>query len=331
LEGRDKIWHTAKEVKEITGVNYKTQYGMVKRWVERGHKIVSLLCLRGSKIKIDEATRALIASPEQLMLQRHLSLEARAEYWREKLGLEKLSPWLVRQIYLEHGATFRKPQCTYVAKQERAAILLQQQKEFSKQMTAVVMKQPDTDIVYLDETTFHLWMSPGRVWLKKGMKVPMPDTRGHSICVIGALSIKHGLLLTHVFQGSNNADTFLRFIIDLKEKCRDSKTYVVMDNLSVHHAGIIAKQFVPFQFMAKFLPTYSCELNPIEKVWNLLKMRWRKNAHNILVVGKKKEDLMRAAIDQIKWYCDSFDPVLMRKMARGNFNAMAKSLQGYLV
>ena len=87
LDSRDKIWHTPKEVKEITGVNYKTQYGMVKRWVERGHKIVSLLCLRGSKIKIDEATRALIASPEQLMLQRHLSLEARAEYWREKLAL----------------------------------------------------------------------------------------------------------------------------------------------------------------------------------------------------------------------------------------------------
>ena len=52
---------------------------------------------------------------------------------------------------------------------------------------------------------------------------------------------------------------------------------------------------------------------------------------NILVVGKKKEDLMRAAIDQIKWYCDSFDPILMQKMARGNFEAMAKSLRGYLV
>jgi transposase len=125
LDNRDKIWHTPKEIKEITGVNYKTQYGMVKRWVERGHKIVSLLYLRGSRIKIDEATRSLIASPEQLMLQRHLSLETRSEYWQEMLGLEKLSSWLIRQIYLEHGATFRKPQCTYVAKQEREALLLQ--------------------------------------------------------------------------------------------------------------------------------------------------------------------------------------------------------------
>jgi hypothetical protein len=34
LDNRDKIWHTHKEFKEITRVNYKTQYGMVKRWVE---------------------------------------------------------------------------------------------------------------------------------------------------------------------------------------------------------------------------------------------------------------------------------------------------------
>jgi hypothetical protein len=75
------------------------------------------------------------------MLQRHLSLEARAKYWREKLGIEKVSPWLIRQIYLEHGAAFRKPQCTYVAKQKREAILLQQQTEFSIQTTGDLMKQ----------------------------------------------------------------------------------------------------------------------------------------------------------------------------------------------
>ena len=40
---------------------------MVKRWVQRGFKVVSLLCLRGSKVKLDEATRAMIASPTMLM------------------------------------------------------------------------------------------------------------------------------------------------------------------------------------------------------------------------------------------------------------------------
>jgi hypothetical protein len=67
LENRDKIWHTSNQVKELTGVSMKTQYGIIRRWVEIGFKIVSLLCLRGSNIKISEVDRALIASPSMLL------------------------------------------------------------------------------------------------------------------------------------------------------------------------------------------------------------------------------------------------------------------------
>jgi hypothetical protein len=53
-----------------------------------------------------------------------MSLEQRAAYWREKLQLSKLSPWLIRQIYLEHGATYRKPQIIYRSKAEREVELM---------------------------------------------------------------------------------------------------------------------------------------------------------------------------------------------------------------
>jgi transposase len=113
----DYQWHTAKQVLEMTGVSYKTQYAKVRRWVERGFKIVSLLCLRGCKVKIDEATREMIASPAMVMAQRHMSLHQRAAYWRERLQLPKLSTWLIREIYLEHGASYRKPQVVYKSKE----------------------------------------------------------------------------------------------------------------------------------------------------------------------------------------------------------------------
>ena len=80
---------------------------MVRRWIERVFKVVSLLCLRGAKIKIDEATRARIAGPAMLMAQRHMSLHQRAAWWREELHMHKLSTWLIREIYLEHGASYR--------------------------------------------------------------------------------------------------------------------------------------------------------------------------------------------------------------------------------
>ena len=105
------------------------------------------------------------------------------------------------------------------------------------------MQEPLTDVVYIDETTFHLWMSPPRIWIKKGMRVEMLDLRGQSISVIRALSIQHGLILTHVFAGSNTVESFIPFIRELKWKCAKSKTIVVMDNLRVHHSKLLDQFF----------------------------------------------------------------------------------------
>jgi hypothetical protein len=107
-----------------------------------------------------------------------MSLYQRAAYWRERLQLPKLSTWLIREIYLEHGASYRKPQVVYKSKNERVEELRHKQKEFSSTITRVLMQEPHTDVVYIDETTFHLWMSPPRIWIKKGMRVEMPDQRG---------------------------------------------------------------------------------------------------------------------------------------------------------
>jgi hypothetical protein len=45
------------------------------------------------------------------------------------------------------------------------------QKEFSQRIIRVLMHVPLTDVIYIDETTFHLWMQPARVWIKRGIKV----------------------------------------------------------------------------------------------------------------------------------------------------------------
>ncbi len=75
LDSMERRWHSAAEVKEMTGVSYSNQHKLIKRWLERNCRVISLLCLRGSKIKIPEDVRAHIASPQQLLMQRHMSLE----------------------------------------------------------------------------------------------------------------------------------------------------------------------------------------------------------------------------------------------------------------
>jgi transposase len=56
---------------------------------------------------------------------------------------------------------------------------------------------------------------------------------------------------------------------------------VVMDNLQVHKTKAVQGLFNS-GFESKFLPPQSCELNPIEKVWNIIKAKWRKTSYMIL-------------------------------------------------
>ena len=93
--------------------------------------------------------------------------------------------------------------------------------------------------MYIDETSFNIWQSPSRVWLKDGMRIELPNSRGVSITMIGAVSTLRGLFHTYTFAATNNTDTFLPFLIKLKEKCQDHQVIVVMDNLSVHKTKVV--------------------------------------------------------------------------------------------
>ncbi len=96
LDSMEKQWHTASQVKEMTGISTSCQWKIIKRWLERGKRVISFKFLTGAKIKVPEDVRAVIASPEWLLKQRHLSLQERAAFWRDRLQLQKLSAWLIR-------------------------------------------------------------------------------------------------------------------------------------------------------------------------------------------------------------------------------------------
>ena len=132
------------------------------------------------------------------------------------------------------------------------------------------------------------------------------------------------------FAGSNNTDTFYPFITKLKEKCSDRRCIVVMDNLSVHKSKVIQDVFDD-GFQQKFLPPQSCELNPIEKVWNIFKMKWRKTSYMILENNDKTDEKVQAAVDMIRGLADEADTEMMMKIARCNYKTMARTLLGHLV
>lgn len=48
---------------------------------------------------------------------------------------------------------------------------------------------------------------------------------------------------------------------------------VVLDNLRIHHSKKL-NEIYHKDFKEYFLPTYSSELNPIERLWSIVKRKW---------------------------------------------------------
>jgi len=102
-----------------------------------------------------------------------------------------------------------------------------------------------------------------------------------SIAYFGAVRPSDGKLVSmksDVF----NAYTFGCFLKKLRNnKGNKKKAIVVLDNARWHHAALLKSWLKEYQdsIQLMFLPAYSPELNPIERVWKLLRRLCVHNQH----------------------------------------------------
>lgn len=89
----------------------------------------------------------------------------------------------------------------------------------------------------------------------------------------GAVRLRDGRLHYRREEERFNAATCWSFLRSLRRVCRNSprQVLVILDNAKFHHALLHKawRQEVAPGFSLDFLPPYSPELNPIERVWKL--------------------------------------------------------------
>ena len=111
------------------------------------------------------------------------------------------------------------------------------------------------------------------MWVPPEDKDPillMAPTR-KSVALFGAVNLRDGKLVTH-FEKKFNAMTFKGFLtILLRHRRRARKIVILLDNAKYHHAGVLRPFFKNQRekLALEFLPAYSPDLNPIERVWKL--------------------------------------------------------------
>lgn len=104
-----------------------------------------------------------------------------------------------------------------------------------------------------------------------------------SISYFGAVRIRDGRLVVSKPEGRFDAQTCWKFLRKLRRHARrrGRRVVVILDNARYHHAKLHAgwRQLQQPHFVLLFLPPYSPQLNPIERVWKLLRKLWLHNRY----------------------------------------------------
>lgn len=121
-----------------------------------------------------------------------------------------------------------------------------------------------------------MWIPPE----DKDPTVFLAPTR-KSISLFGAVNVNDGRLITR-FEEKFDAMTFKGFIKQLlRTKKPGRKIVVILDNAKYHHAKLLKPLLTKHRdcLRLEFLPAYSPDLNPIERVWKLTRRICTHNVH----------------------------------------------------
>lgn len=134
-------------------------------------------------------------------------------------------------------------------------------------------------IYFADSTHPEHNTKPSYGWILKGKindKYIKTNTGRERLNLTGAISLnnKNGVFLE---QKTVNSDSILRLLKKLQIKQPTGKIYMILDNASYHHSRLV-RDYIKTKRRIKlvFLPPYSPNLNPIERLWRLMhqKLTW---------------------------------------------------------
>lgn len=156
------------------------------------------------------------------------------------------------------------------------------------------LKDQGIDLWFLDECGVEGDPRPRRRFAKKGDKIRQPYSGAHiRMNVTGLVCPRTGQFYALEF---SHSDTQI-FQIFLEHANRDislqrRRNIVVLDNASWHKS----KSLDWGRFEPVFLPPYSPDLNPIERLWLIMKAQWFTGFY-----AKTKEQLIDRLTQALRW------------------------------
>ncbi len=154
-----------------------------------------------------------------------------------------------------------------------------------------------SQLVFLDESGFHLAMTSLYGWSEKGERLTeaVPFQKGKNFSVLGAFSLE-GMVATLQKEGSVKRDDLEGFLKESLLPKLPTGSVLVLDNARSHHGGRLSELVSEAGCSLLYLPPYSPDFNPIELAWGWIKGRVRRIAprdgvSRLLAIGSALEAL----------------------------------------
>lgn len=135
---------------------------------------------------------------------------------------------------------------------------------------------PDRLVLFFDEGRFGLQSTVTRVWAKRGEPLQMKVQQGYKSFYIYSCVSPHSGVSFSLFLPEVNTEMMNLFIEELAKAYPERDLLIILDQAGWHKAKDLT---VPENISFVFLPPYSPELNPVEKLWQWLR---KEVTHNVV-------------------------------------------------
>ncbi|KAA6335476.1 hypothetical protein EZS27_016308, partial [termite gut metagenome] len=135
-------------------------------------------------------------------------------------------------------------------------------------------------------------------------QISIPQRGKERKTIFGCVSPLSGELVTQIAD-KGNTKTFFSLLFKVAEKYKRQKVYMVLDNVRFHHAKRLKPVLERYSHRMElvFLPPYSPDLNPIERVWWLMRKR---------VTHNRWVKTMGERVDELERWCETISPLQIK-------------------
>jgi DDE superfamily endonuclease len=145
---------------------------------------------------------------------------------------------------------------------------------FLKNLEMAITNNPERPIYFFDESRFGTHSKLGHGWFKKGSRTQVKVRLGfENFYIYGAVDPSTGNDLS-LMMDKLNTDMMNIFLSELSAQLGDQNIILIMDNARWHKSKNLK---IPGNIEIMYLPPYSPELNPVERLWEHIKAHTIRN------------------------------------------------------